>query len=1097
MATSYTRRINLYINGKEVKNDIKSVQTEMRKLVNEQARMTIGSQDYNAHAAKIRHLRGILKQHQQDIAGVQKSWSFKGMADGFNRYFGMVTAAIASFAGAALTIKSAVQAYAEFDDKLADVMKTTGLTKDQVGALNTELSKLDTRTSQENLLDLARVAGKLGITAEEEILGFVRAADKINVALAEDLGGDTEESINQLGKLVDIFKLKDQYGMEDSLLKIGSAINSLGAAGTANEANMVEFAKRVAGIAPSAGISIQQVLGLAATLDELGQTSEVSGTAIGQVVGKMFKDTATYAGIAGIGVKEFTNLLNTDANEAFIRVLQGAKGSGAGFTELAKNLEGLGLDGARSTAVLGVLANNIDKLREKQEFSNQEFEKGTSIIDEFNTKNTSAQADLEKSRKKFAEMQRELGERLAPAYASVISKSSAFIKALGVTVEFLFAHGRQLVVVVSAIAAYTIATKLSAMWQSRFGAATIANVAIQKLQTMAFNAQFAAIALYNSVVALMTGKLKVAAIQFRAFSAALAANPVGIVIGSVVALGMALAMYSKRLTSAEKLQRTLNQINLDAEKAIVEERLQVEALLRVAKDEYRSKKDRIDAINELKKIAPEYYKGISIETINTDAATTATDKYVESLRKKAKAQAAQEKLVEIEKQLLDIENKADLSFWDEANANGLAYAAGLKFIYSKERILRNEDKIRAKQAAELNLQKEKLLEITEKQISTESTNNSPGEGNSGSEDYSSVDSRTPAIKKAMEASFKEEQNLLKQQLFDKKITQQQYNQEMYALELAHLASMRGLYAAHTDEFIDIDGNIVDKKLAWQKEMDGLLSVSEQVASSLSDSERKMFEDVEDEMDKHLENYTKSVEKETQATIDAEIKKKKAREKAKEAAIRNSVEQAAAAVDGAESAAEAGKAVLNTIRGQIKAYLAEAVAAQVAKAVKTVPFPFNIAVAAAAGGAMSLLFNKLIPEFATGGFTDGDRIYRAGEEGKEWIAPNWILTNPITGPVIQQLETFRQRPNTISQSAIQATVSSPAGASTSNVPATQVQQPVIVTTQQPSDPELKALLSKLSAQLDKPIRANINKYGRGGIDEAITDINTFKTKVNKK
>ena len=49
----------------------------------------------------------------------------------------------------------------------------------------------------------------------------------------------------------------------------------------------------------------------------------------------------------------------------------------------------------------------------------------------------------------------------------------------------------------------------------------------------------------------------------------------------------------------------------------------------------------------------------------------------------------------------------------------------------------------------------------------------------------------------------------------------------------------------------------------------------------------------------------------------------------------------------------------------------------------------------------------------------------------------------------------------------------------------------------SDPELKALLSKLSSQLDKPIRASVNKFGRGGIDEAITDINTFKTKVNKK
>lgn len=731
MAERYTRRINLYINGKEVRNDVKSIRAEMSKLTNEQARMIIGSDQYVQHAQKIKQLKGIMAQHVQDISNVKKGWSLQGMADGFNRYFAMMTAAMASFAGVALTIKSSVQAYAEFDDKLADVMKTTGLTKDQVKALNDELAKLDTRSAQQELLDLARVAGKLGITSEEEILGFVRAADKIKVALSEDLGGDVEESINQLGKLVDIFKLKDEFGIEDALIKVGSAINSLGAAGTANEAYLVEFGKRLAGIAPMAGISIDKILGLGATLDELGQESEVSSTAVSQVISKMFKDTATYAGIAQMSIEDFTELLNTDANEAFIRLLQGAKGSGTGFAEMAQNLDKMGLDGVRSTKVLGALADNISKLREKQAYSNQEFEKGTSIINEFNTKNESAQAQLEKSRKEFTRIQVELGERLTPAYTSVIHKSSALLKILGSTVEFLFKYGKQLLVIVSSIAAYSIAAKLATLWQTRYNQATVASVVTQRLQALAFKAQFAGIALYNSAVALLTGKLKVAAIQFRAFSAALMANPIGIVVGAVTALVGAMYLYSNRLTDVQKLQKTLNGVNLEAEKQIVEQRLEVEQLLKVAQDENRLKEDRIAAIEKLNEISPEYLKGITLETINTDAARTATDKYIDSLRQKAKVQAANEKLVEIEKELLDLQG-GELSFWDETKAAGLFYAAGLRLQTTRTEDLADLDKYRADKAKGLNLQKEKLLEITEKQYNIDKNAAPPAPG---AEDY--------------------------------------------------------------------------------------------------------------------------------------------------------------------------------------------------------------------------------------------------------------------------------------------------------------------------------------------------------------------------
>ena len=49
------------------------------------------------------------------------------------------------------------------------------------------------------------------------------------------------------------------------MLKTGSAINSLGQASTASEAFLVDFAKRMGGIASQAGFTIDQVLGLGAT----------------------------------------------------------------------------------------------------------------------------------------------------------------------------------------------------------------------------------------------------------------------------------------------------------------------------------------------------------------------------------------------------------------------------------------------------------------------------------------------------------------------------------------------------------------------------------------------------------------------------------------------------------------------------------------------------------------------------------------------------------------------------------------------------------------------------------------------------------------
>jgi len=551
MAATYTRRINLYINGKQVTADIVSIRKEMSKLVNEQARMTIGSKEYIKHTAKIKELKTILDQHNQDLSTTHKKWnSFQRMADAANRYFAVITAGIAAVAGMVATVKGTVTAFAEYDDKLVDVMKTTDLTKKQTIALNDEMRKIDTRTAQLDLLELARVAGKLGIRGKEDVLGFVRATDKIRVALSEDLGGDTEESVRQLGKLVDIFKLTKEHSVEDALIKIGSAMNALGASGTANEGYMLEFTKRVAGVAPTAGITIDKILGLATTLDELGQTSEVSGTAFNQVISKMFKNTAQFARIAGMELEEFTKLINEDANEAMIQLLIGAKGSSDGFGQLANSLSSLGMDGVRATTVLGVLAANIDKLRENQKFSNEEFKKGNSLLIEFNKKNASAQARLEKAFKRFKEIQVQLGESLTPIYASTIHKASTLLKIFGATVQFLFKYGKAIVFATGYLITYTIAVKAVAIWEARKNTAVGIGLVLSKLQTAAYIAQFAAIALYNAGVALLTGNIALATTSLRAFSVALNATPIGWVFTGIALLIGAIRGYDKYLGGA-------------------------------------------------------------------------------------------------------------------------------------------------------------------------------------------------------------------------------------------------------------------------------------------------------------------------------------------------------------------------------------------------------------------------------------------------------------------------------------------------------------------------------------------------------------------
>ena len=259
MAGNYTRRINLYINGMQVRNDIKSINAEMIKLSRTTRTLNIGSQEYNRNMARIRLLNGIISEHNAKLRMTQLNLTtLKGLANAFNKYWPVVMGTIGAFAGLVMGTRRASEEFTEFDDKITDVMKVTGKTREEVVALNEQLKGFDTKTAQNDLLDLMWVAGKLGITANKDLLGFVKAADIINIALSKDLGGNAEEAVRAIGKAVEIFDLSKVYGIEEAMIRVGSAVNDLGMASVAQEGYLIKFVERVAGIAPLAGVSIQK-----------------------------------------------------------------------------------------------------------------------------------------------------------------------------------------------------------------------------------------------------------------------------------------------------------------------------------------------------------------------------------------------------------------------------------------------------------------------------------------------------------------------------------------------------------------------------------------------------------------------------------------------------------------------------------------------------------------------------------------------------------------------------------------------------------------------------------------------------------------------
>lgn len=653
-------------------SSVRDLEYSMKVLNKEMRGLDRGSEAFKQMQQQAKQLKTELEAVRAE-GKAQQSWINK-TADWFNRMQGVILGAIAAVSGLTFTIKSCVEKFASMDEEMTNVRKYTGQTADEVERMNEDFKKMETRTAREKLNQLAGDAGRLGITASSMVEEFVDGADKINVALNDDLGDD---AVKDIGKLALMFGEDKTKGLRGAMLATGSAVNELAQNSSASAGYLVDFTARVAGVGKQAGFTQAQIMGLASVLDQNMQQDETAATAVQNLLAKMFQDSAKFAKIAGLNVKEFSKTLKEDANGALLQFLAALRSKG-GFAQLAPMFEEMKMDGSRATGVLTVLADKLDDIKVAQDLATKSYAEGTSIINEFNTQNESVQAQLDKAQKKFQDLAIELGQKLYPAARYCISAANLGVRALSTLVDFVRDYWKVLVVLTAAIVTYTaiskaklIADKAQMLWLNIMILREKAHIFLMGLKTSALKTM-------AIVQMALTKEIKLTTAAQMLWNKVLLANPITAVIAVVVGLTAAIVTLSKETSTAEQAQRDYNDAVTDANKQAAEEEASIMRLVSAIQSNTNAESDRKAALEELNgKLMREHLGNITEEAVRTGQATRQIQSYIDMMKKKIVIDGLQKKLAEsIAKQAEDEDllGEADNDsrgfwkrFWDRLN----------------------------------------------------------------------------------------------------------------------------------------------------------------------------------------------------------------------------------------------------------------------------------------------------------------------------------------------------------------------------------------------------------------------------------------------
>lgn len=363
-----------------------------KALRDELNRLSPSTQEFLAKTRELQQVERQMGSLNRTIEGTTGFW--KGLSAQVKQ-FGVLAASYLGFQAIVGQAQNIIRHNAELSDSLADVRQTTGLTEIEVQKLSRSLKQIDTRTATKELLDIAKVAGQFGVPTDQ-ILSFTKAINKSTVVLKSEFKGGAEEITTTLTKMRNVLNDIKTDNIADDLLKLGNAEIVLAQTGASTAPVISDFTNRIGGMAGPLGLATDKILGISATLEETGVTAERGGTAIGRIFQKMITNSQEFAKVAGVPLKEFQHLIDTDIYGAFIKFVEGSTKGGTSATAFNKILTDTELSGNGAREVLAKIAGNLPLLTSRVQTAGEALKSTSTITEQYNIKNNNFAANLER-----------------------------------------------------------------------------------------------------------------------------------------------------------------------------------------------------------------------------------------------------------------------------------------------------------------------------------------------------------------------------------------------------------------------------------------------------------------------------------------------------------------------------------------------------------------------------------------------------------------------------------------------------------------------------------------------------------------------------
>ena len=1155
------RGVYLYIDGKEIKNDINSIDLEMKRLQRDIKEMTRGSEEYNRTMAKIQHLQGILKQHRQEIKGIttetkKATVSIGSMVDWFNRFGGVILSVIGFLTGFTLALRAIRDERNKLEESQAGLKALTGLDDDSIAWLTGQAKTLSTTMTKEGLrvrqsaaeiLDAFMLVG----SAKPELLGDKEALKAVTEeamrlqAAAKDITlneavDSLTLSLNQYGAAA------DQAGRFTNVLAAGSQ------AGSANIASQAKAIRNAGTAAASANVPIEQTVALIETLAYRGIKDEVAGT----------------------GLKKFFLVLQTGADETNPKIV--------GLDKALENLKNKNMDAGAIKKMFGEEGYNTASVILQNTKMVKDFTAAvtcTNVAYEQAAINSdTAQAKLEQARNKMKLAAIDLGEKLNPALTVSTNMLTNVLKYLPGLIDWCKKWGGTVLWLSTILLVYATRLKIITAWYSIWNSltkiATVLNLAyaasmntlsgytvtsfgnLRKLSmlmqghSVLLKSLRTATYLYAAAVQVLHGRVDLAAKSLKAAWTIMSSNPIGL----LVTLVLAAATASYKLTQRTKAYYDLNKVNEKiTEKSNDEYARQsslIEQLTTKIHNNNLSNFERKKAIVQLQAIIPDYNAEIDKEGKIINENTEALDRYNAVLATNIELKEVADELDKHRINLMRLQKSPALS--DNSPMGSMAREDVRNKISQEEEIVES-----------LTARYKKLVQEKWKALNPNTPKNNPTGGNDGGKcpicgnKPCTCDKNNTSKDKFAQAEadyYRRIADIKRKYLADDKMTQEEYNKQMRDAEIQLLNDKLKVKGLEPSEIQRINDQILDAEI---KARDELRRLDEQSAKDEEKRRKEQAEETFSRLDKeyqmqveaaamyHYENRTSeeeyfnelrrlqdvyyhkvlndaAISEEKKNQVREQMRKRNLKDAQKDAEEEKRIERekfdilsdlakgfgetmAQFFTDSEVSLKDFLKNILTMSLDALERMMIMAVTERTIKNIGSLGF---VGVAKAAGeiALITAAFETakgLISNFYTGGFTpSGDWNQPQGiVHSNEFVANRFAVANPNLRPIFDAIDVAQRSGNVGNLTAEDIAAVAGSGKSTRTVPA---KAPAASATTTTNDPAMVAMLiectrvlRKLKNRLDAPLVAETYVTGKRGINQAQKEYEKMRNHITRK